>query len=103
MLLAVAIALHFAWDAIVLSVPGGLPPTLAQSLAGVGLMIGSLTLYGRLVTLASAKSRRQFAPHSRQGLWGWPFDRVVRWWQGRAGLHASSPTEAPTADRDASP
>ena len=97
-LLAVAIALHFAWDAIVLSVPGGLPPTLAQSLAGVGLMIASLILYGRLVTLASARSRRQFAPHSRQGLWGWPFDRLVRWWRGRTG-HPASP---PTADRDAS-
>ena len=102
-LLAVAIALHFAWDAIVLSVPGGLPPTLAQSLAGVGLMIGSLTLYGRLVTLASAKSKRQFAPHSRQGLWGWPFDRMVRWWRERAGRPTSSATETPTADREESP
>lgn len=102
-LLAVAIALHFSWDAIVLSGPEGFPPTLDQSLAGVGLMVGSLILYGRLVTLASARSRRQFAPHSRQGLWGWPFGRLVRWWQGRAGRPASdaSPTGAPTADRDA--
>jgi len=104
-LLAVAIVLHFAWDAIVLSIPGGFAPTLAQSLAGVGLMVGSLILYGRLVTLASAKSKRQFAPHSRQELWGWPFDRLVRWWRGRASRPASgaTTTETPTADRDAGP
>ena len=90
-LLGVVIALHFGWDAIVLSVPDGASPTLAQSLAGVGLMMGSLMLYGRLVTLASAKSRRQFAPHSRHGLWGWPFDRLIRsrrpdsWRAGDAG------------------
>jgi len=93
-LLAVVIALHFGWDAIVLSVPEGFPPTLAQSLAGMVLMIGSLILYGRLVTLASAKSRRQFAPHSRQGLWGWPFDRLVRSWRQR-----TRPSEVPAADR----
>jgi RsiW-degrading membrane proteinase PrsW (M82 family) len=103
-LLAVAIALHFAWDAIVLSIPGGFAPSLAQSLAGVGLMIGSLILYGRLVTVASAGSKRRFAPHSRQGLWGWPFDRLLRWRWGRAHRPASgaSAIEAPTADRDAS-
>lgn len=93
-LLGVVIALHFGWDAIVLSVPDGVSPTLAQSLAGVGLMLGSLMLYGRLVTLASAKSRRQFAPHSRQGLWGWPFDRLIR-----SRRQETRPTEAPAADR----
>jgi RsiW-degrading membrane proteinase PrsW (M82 family) len=84
-LLGVAMALHFGWDAIVLSIPDGFPPTPAQSLAGVALMVTSLVLYGRLVTLASARSRQQFAPHSRQELWGWPFDRLVRRWQRRAG------------------
>lgn len=100
-LLTVAIALHLAWDVIVLSVPEGFPPTLTQSLAGVGLMVGSLILYGRLVTLASARSKRQFAPDSRQGLWGWPFDRLLRRWHGGAGRVAAA--EAPPADRDASP
>ena len=94
-LLGVVIALHFGWDAIVLSVPDGVSPTLAQSLAGVGLMLGSLMLYGRrMVTLASAKSSRQFAPHSRQGLWGWPFDRLIR-----SRRQETRPTEAPAADR----
>jgi hypothetical protein len=66
-------------------------------------MIGSLILYGRLVTLASAKSKRQFAPHSRQGLWGWPFDRLVRGRRETTGRPASSATRTPTVDRDASP
>jgi RsiW-degrading membrane proteinase PrsW (M82 family) len=76
-LLTVTVALHFGWDAIVLSVPEGSPPTPVQTLAGMALMIGSLVLYGRLVTLASARSRQQFAPHSGRRLWGWPFDRLA--------------------------
>ncbi len=40
-------------------------------------MVGSLALYGRLVVLAPARSRRQFAPKSSQRLWGWPFDRLA--------------------------
>ncbi len=97
-LLAVAVALHFGWDAIVLSIPDGLPPTPVQSLAGVALMVGSLILYGRLVTLASARSRRQFAPHSLRGLWGWPFDRLIL--RRRPEAPAAG---TPTADRDATP
>jgi RsiW-degrading membrane proteinase PrsW (M82 family) len=95
-LLTVAIALHLGWDAIVLSVPDGFPPTPVQSLAGVALMVASLILYGRLVTLASARSRRQFAPRSRRGLWGWPFDRPILRERGEAPA-----TAVPTADRDA--
>jgi RsiW-degrading membrane proteinase PrsW (M82 family) len=93
-LLALAIALHLGWDAIVLSVPDGSPPTPTQTLAGVALMVASLVLYGRLVTLASARSKRLFAPHSQRGLWGWPFDRLIRRWrQARHGPAA--------VDRDA--
>jgi len=101
-LLAVTVALHFGWDAVVLSVPDGFPPTQLQSLVGVALMVGSLVLYGRLVTLASAKSRRQFAPHSRRRLWGWPFDRLVHWWRKRTRRTTAraTPAEASTVDRD---
>lgn len=76
--LAVAVALHFGWDAVVLSVPEGFPPSTAQTLAGITLMVGSLALYGRLVVIASARSQRQFAPRSSLRLWGWPFARHTR-------------------------
>jgi RsiW-degrading membrane proteinase PrsW (M82 family) len=71
--LAVATGLHFGWDAVVLSVGGGYAPSTMQTVAGVVLMLGSLGLYGRLVVVASARSRQQFAPRSRLRLWGWPF------------------------------
>jgi RsiW-degrading membrane proteinase PrsW (M82 family) len=73
--LALAGGLHFGWDAVVLAVPGGVAPGPALTLAGVALMLGSLVLYGRLVVVASAASRKQFAPRSRLRLWGWPFAR----------------------------
>jgi RsiW-degrading membrane proteinase PrsW (M82 family) len=76
--LAVAVTLHFGWDAVVLSVPDGVAPGARQTLAGVVLMVASLALYGRLVLVASARSRRQFAPRSTLRLWGWPFDRRRR-------------------------
>jgi RsiW-degrading membrane proteinase PrsW (M82 family) len=76
--LAVAFSLHLGWDAIVLSVPDGVAPSASQSLLGLALMLGSLALYGRLVVLASARSRQQFAPGSVRRLWGWPLDRVLR-------------------------
>jgi len=75
--LAVATALHFAWDAVVLSVPDPSPPDSIHSLLAVAVMVGSLALYGRLVTLASTRSRQQFAPLSRRRLWGWPFSRLA--------------------------
>jgi RsiW-degrading membrane proteinase PrsW (M82 family) len=74
--LAVAVSLHFTWDAVVLSVRGGLAPSGGQALAGVATMVGSLGLYGRLVVVASARSRQEFAPTSAVRLWGWPFDRL---------------------------
>jgi hypothetical protein len=61
----------------VLTLPSGLGPTTGHAVAGVLLMVGNIALYGRLVVLASARSRRQFAPTSRRGLWGWPFDRLA--------------------------
>jgi len=76
--LAIAIALHFAWDAVVLSVPEGIAPSVAQTLAGLTVMVTSLVLYGRLVATASARSREQFAPDSPLQLWGWPFARRLR-------------------------
>jgi len=76
--LAVAVTLHFGWDAVVLSVPDGVAPGAGHTLAGVALMVASLALYGRLVLIASARSRRQFAPRSSLRLWGWPFDRRKR-------------------------
>jgi RsiW-degrading membrane proteinase PrsW (M82 family) len=74
--LALAVLLHFGWDAVVLSVPDGAAPGLGSTAAGVALMAGSLALYGRLVVVASARSRAQFAPRSALGLWGWPFERM---------------------------
>jgi len=74
--LGVAAGLHFGWDAVVLSAPAGVSPGSAWTLAGVGLMLVSLALYGRLVVLASARSRQQFAPQSALQLWGWPFRRA---------------------------
>ncbi len=71
--LALAVSLHFGWDAIVLTAPGGVALGAARTVAGLVLMIGSLALYGRLVVMASARSRRQFAPRSALRLWGWPF------------------------------
>jgi len=76
--LAVVCALHFGWDALVLSLPAGAAPAAFQALAGIALMLTSLALYGRLVAVASARSRQQFAPDSRRRLWGWPFDRLAR-------------------------
>jgi RsiW-degrading membrane proteinase PrsW (M82 family) len=71
--LSVVACLHFGWDAVVLSVREGAAPRPTQILAGIALMLGSLTLYGRLVVIASASSRHQFAPESAARLWGWPF------------------------------
>jgi RsiW-degrading membrane proteinase PrsW (M82 family) len=76
--LAVACALHFGWDALVLSLPAGASPGALQTLAGLAIMLASLALYGRLVSIASARSRQQFAPGSLRGLWGWPFARMAR-------------------------
>jgi RsiW-degrading membrane proteinase PrsW (M82 family) len=76
--LAFAVALHFGWDALVLSVPAGTAPGSAWTLAGIALMLFSVGVYGRLVVLASEHSRLQFAPLSARGLWGWPFDRLRR-------------------------
>jgi RsiW-degrading membrane proteinase PrsW (M82 family) len=76
--LAVAAGLHFGWDALVLSAPAGLSPGSVWTLGGVCLMMTSLALYGRLVVLASARSRQQFAPGSALQLWGWPFHRSCR-------------------------
>jgi hypothetical protein len=87
--LGVAIALHFGWDALVLSIPEGTAPGPARTLAGIALMLFSLGLYGRLVALASARSRLQFAPLSPRGLWGWPFDRL-----------GHRPSSAPAHSRD---
>ncbi len=76
--LAVAVALHLAWDAVVLSVPEGVAPSTSQTLAGLTVMLASLALYGKLVATASARSHEQFAPGSPLQLWGWPFARILR-------------------------
>ncbi len=73
--LALAVGLHFCWDALVLTAPEDAPLGLRRTLAGLLVMVGSVALYGRLVVVASARSRRQFAPKSTLQLWGWPFDR----------------------------
>lgn len=73
--LALAVGLHFGWDALVLTAPEGSPLGAVRTLAGLLLMVGSLGLYGRLVVIASSRSRQQFAPRSTLRLWGWPFDR----------------------------
>jgi len=36
-------------------------------------MVSGMLLYGFLVTIASERSRRIFAPASLETLWGWPF------------------------------
>jgi RsiW-degrading membrane proteinase PrsW (M82 family) len=71
--LAVAFALHLAWDAVVLSVPDGVAPSVSQTLVGLTVMVASLVLYGKLVATASARSREQFAAGSPLRLWRWPF------------------------------
>lgn len=76
--LVVAVTLHFGWDALVLSVPDGAPPSGAQTLGGLALMLGSLALYGHLVATASGRSRQEFAPGSPRQLWGWPFAQLLR-------------------------
>jgi len=76
--LLVVVVLHFGWDALVLSVPDGAVPSVPQTLGGLGLMLGSLALYGRLVAIASARSRQEFAPGSLRQLWGWPFAQLLR-------------------------
>jgi hypothetical protein len=45
--------------------------------AGIALMLGCLAIYGRLVVVASARSREQFDPRSTLRLWGWPFRRAA--------------------------
>jgi len=74
--LGVAVTLHFAWDAIVLSARAGEPLGPGPTLAGMALMVFALAFYGRLVAAASARSRAAFAPGSTLRLWGWPFDRL---------------------------
>jgi RsiW-degrading membrane proteinase PrsW (M82 family) len=76
--LAVAVGLHFGWDAVVLTAPDELALGAGRTLAGVALMIGSLLLYGRLVVIASSRSRLELAPGSALRLWGWPFNRSWR-------------------------
>lgn len=73
-----AVALHFTWDAVVLSAREGEPLGSGPTLLGIGLMVFALALYGRLVVAASARSRQVFAPGSTLRLWGWPFDRLAR-------------------------
>lgn len=85
--LAAAVGLHFGWDGIVLSQSPGTRLGAVATAAGVALMLVSVALYGRLVALASARSRRELAPQSRLRLWGWPFDRSRR---GRNGAQASA-------------
>jgi RsiW-degrading membrane proteinase PrsW (M82 family) len=76
--LAVAGGLHFGWDAVVLTASDELALGAGRTLAGVALMIGSLLLYGRLVVIASGRSRLELAPGSALRLWGWPFNRSRR-------------------------
>lgn len=73
--LALAVGLHFGWDAIVLTAPDGPALGAARTAVGLLLMVSSLALYGRLIVIASARSRQQFAPRSALRLWGWPFKR----------------------------
>jgi RsiW-degrading membrane proteinase PrsW (M82 family) len=97
--LGVAVGLHLGWDAIVLSVPEGVSPSVVQTLLGVAIMVASLALYGRLVTLASASSRQEFAPGSPRRLWGWPFNRLA----GLGGTAPSSSHTPPGPDTDRGP
>jgi RsiW-degrading membrane proteinase PrsW (M82 family) len=76
--LVAASALHFGWDAVVLSVPEGVTPSGGQLLVGLGVMLASVGLYGKLVATASARSRLELAPASPLRLWGWPFVRRGR-------------------------
>jgi RsiW-degrading membrane proteinase PrsW (M82 family) len=67
-----AVLLHFAWDWISLR-PHALGAVSLPSVLAATLMVSGLLLYGALVASASARSRREFAPSSNGGLWGWPF------------------------------
>ncbi len=71
--LSLAVGFHFGWDAIVLTAPDGPPLGAARTVVGLLLMVSSLALYGRLIVIASGRSRQQFAPRSALRLWGWRF------------------------------
>jgi RsiW-degrading membrane proteinase PrsW (M82 family) len=71
--LALAIALHFTWDWIVLSASdpgaqGGWLPCLAAVLMLVGVFA-----YGAFVVTGSEWSRQVFSPRRHRSIWGWPF------------------------------
>jgi hypothetical protein len=64
---------HFLWDWIAFMAWERGSMKGWQTLAGVGLMLSGMLVYGTLVIAASERSRLLFAPHSRTQLWGWPF------------------------------
>jgi RsiW-degrading membrane proteinase PrsW (M82 family) len=70
---AASVALHFLWDVVALHVSVTLLGVVLQNLAGILVMLSGMLLYGFLVTIASERSRRIFAPASLETLWGWPF------------------------------
>lgn len=71
--IASSVALHFLWDLVALHVPVTPLGAVLHNLAGVAVMLSGMLLYGFLVTVASERSRRIFAPASVKTLWGWPF------------------------------
>ena len=71
--LAAAVLLHFSWDWIALSSPGGATLSPLWTVAGVTVMSAGMLFYGMLVELGSRLSKERFDPGAETSLWGWPF------------------------------
>ena len=73
-----ALGIHFCWDAIIpLQTDDEIMAGYQQACA-VALMLGSIGLYGTLVTVASRWSREKFGGDSAKRLWAWPFSLLQR-------------------------
>ena len=71
--LAFSMALHFLWDWLAFAAQqvGFMAPW--QTAAAIGLMLGGIAFYGRLVVCGCGHSQRVFSPGAKRTLLGWPF------------------------------
>jgi RsiW-degrading membrane proteinase PrsW (M82 family) len=74
---AFAVALHFGWDWLVLSMEAA-PATPSTAWWGAGLMGSGMVAYGVLAAIGSEQSRELFMPRSPGSFWGWPFNLIFR-------------------------